>query len=364
MVEISGHDRTGDGTVRPTRRSVLAGIGGIGMGTLAGCNGILGGGRVRWELEDTGGLIPTGETLSLIYIPMDGPTSLKIIDPEDGSVRREREVPTRDVFRGDGQRLYGSGDESLVAFEPDGDDDWQTDVARDNWRLEPGEELVVRMTNAGILQAYDPDTGRHRWERSLPVEWQAGRYNYWYSIILDDSGVVVPSISLTDGETTLEAFTLDGGNDWHRTTDAYETRLKSAGSNDDTVVVAFDDYLVGLDRSTGERRWRETLAELPVTLDVVDERAYMILGEELVAYDVASGERLWSTSAYLGGTGGPIWLAADDRGPVVSTEDGGTTAFSAEGDRSWEYADASGGIRLYGDLAITSYNSVTALRRE
>lgn len=346
-----------------TRRRVLSGLGGVGLAATAGCASLLGESRVQWERDDRAVVYSAGDTLWLVMVDSEESDTIRILDPADGSERRERTIPGLATFEGDGERVYGSDDEALQSFQSDGDDDWSTSPDGALWRLYAGHGTVVRVTEDGVFQGYDAGSGRKRWERSLPVQWRGGEYVDWYSVATDENGLVVPAFSFETGVATLSAFGHDGSVQWQRTTEDFETRLQNAVSNGETVAVVFDDTLLALDRTTGERAWLEPVGEFPFASALDQGTAYLLLKDSLVAFDAASGEQRWSESGFLGQGSQLASLVADDNGPIVSTEDG-TTAYAADGTERWQVEDASGWIVLHEDLAIVYNQSITAIRRE
>lgn len=101
-------------------------------------------------------------------------TGLAALDPEDGTTRWQKNglsaVSPPTVVGG---LLVAQGEDTLRAFDPDGTEQWTTNLSRGRTRRQPAAttDVVVLRTETG-LAGLDPETGETRWTRRVQAESQ------------------------------------------------------------------------------------------------------------------------------------------------------------------------------------------------
>lgn len=161
-----------------------------------------------------------------------------------------------------------------------------------------------------IVLAYDRNSGREAWRKVVRTETpHEGTH---------ENGTYASGSALTDGRRLyayfgsrgLYAMDFSGKVLWEKDLGDMQTRMGFGEGNspalyDNTLVVIWDhegeDFIVALDATTGEERWRRPREE-PTTwatplIVTHDGRAQVIVNgtNKVVSYDLRSGETVWET---------------------------------------------------------------------
>ncbi|WP_435344764.1 PQQ-binding-like beta-propeller repeat protein [Haloarchaeobius sp. HRN-SO-5] len=233
----------------------------------------------------------------------------------------------RGAYRSDGTEVWTRDDE--FEFNPFAAVDDRTVVGSVNAAERPRAIGTVDATNGDVLWTATPDDGANT----------SG--NYLVSdAVAAGSGVVAsasdePLVGLsTDGSVQ---WTVD--DDW----DAHGPGRPTLAGGGDTVVAA-SGAVVGVDPTTGDRRWRHVLPGWASGVTVTDGTAYVTVDNQtpkvdswdaaggVLAYDVADGTERWRTQLPVGATP----PAVDGQEVLVGTVEGTLNGLDAEsGARRW-----------------------------
>lgn len=157
------------------------------------------------------------------------------------------------------------------------------------------------------LRAFDPRSGWDALRNDGPAAaWDAGDQAFGFAPVVDDGRVFLGGESLDpDRETAVSSHDRDDGSElWHS---ELAERTTSPAIQDGTAVVGTGPQrgedageIVGLDTETGTEQWYVALAEgtgvfeTVVAGDLAIVSTYGEQGGELRAYELASGEGVWT----------------------------------------------------------------------
>jgi outer membrane protein assembly factor BamB len=166
------------------------------------------------------------------------------------------------------------------------------------------------MMHRFVVMAIDLDTGKVVWERTArrgpPHEGHHPDGTYASGSPITDG----EHVFATFGSQGLYAYDLDGNLKWEKDLGDMRTRLgfgegASPALHGDTLVLNWDhedeDFIVALDKRTGEERWRRDRDEItswttPLIVEH-DGKAQVVVSATgaVRGYDLATGEDLWHT---------------------------------------------------------------------
>jgi outer membrane protein assembly factor BamB len=228
-------------------------------------------------------------------------------------------------FRGPTGQGRSTAENLPVEWSPSKNVVWRVDVPGHGWSSPIVHRGRVYMTTA-VPQPDDPDVEQSL--RALCLEAATGR-RLWEVEVFQETADTSQSIHqknshasptpLTDGRHLYVHFgthgtaclTLDGEVVWKTQELEYDMRHGSGGSPvlaDDTLVIACDGYdiafVVGLDRRTGEIRWRRDRPEIdryqsfsfgtPLAIEVAGRTQVVCPASDwVIAYDPADGSEIW-----------------------------------------------------------------------
>lgn len=226
-------------------------------------------------------------------------------------------------FRGpDGSGV--ANDQSIPAeFGPDKNLAWRIELAAGTSSPIVVNELLFLTSHASdqrTLHCVEASTGKQVWTRSVQ--------KHHDELATAPAGPSTPT-PVSDGrrifvffpDAGLYAWTMDGQELWHRPSAASKTMHGLSSSLvcvDDRVVQVVDQlndsYIAAFDSATGEQVWKSERVSgitggysTPVVYQPEEQKSQVITTGplEVVAYDVATGERLW-------------WLMGKSNAPVSS----------------------------------------------
>ncbi|WP_435064720.1 PQQ-binding-like beta-propeller repeat protein [Halobaculum sp. EA56] len=227
------------------------------------------------------------------------------------------------------------GDDRRAGYRLDGERAW----TRDDGRFRPHAAvggLVVGASDrekAGIA-AVDPADGALVWG-AAPGDWANDGADAAHDAVAAGPGVVATSF-----ESRLAGVDADGAVRWTRGPE-WDTHGPGRPSlaTDGSTVVAASGAVVGVDPTTGARRWRTVLPDFAADVALADGTAYVGVegdtpkvdswGEPggVVAFDVGTGTERWRTALAA-----PARTVGAGAGRVVAgTASGDLVGLDAEG---------------------------------
>ncbi|HUP22586.1 MAG TPA: PQQ-binding-like beta-propeller repeat protein [Thermoanaerobaculia bacterium] len=195
------------------------------------------------------------------------------------------------------------------------------------------------MMHRFVVMAIELDTGKVVWERTArrapPHEGHHPDGTYASGSPVTDG----EHVFATFGSQGLYAYDLDGNLKWEKDLGDMRTRLgfgegASPALHGDTLVLNWDhedeDFIVALDKRTGEERWRRDRDEItswttPLVVEH-DGRAQVVVSATgaIRSYDLATGEDLWHTPGMTVNAipspvhaGGVVYLTSGFRGSAL-----------------------------------------------
>ncbi|MGM0604471.1 MAG: PQQ-binding-like beta-propeller repeat protein [Halobacteriota archaeon] len=319
-------------TFRSSRRAVLLGVAGIP--SLAGCGYQPAGGERVWTETDRtfadGVTVATDRHLFAVTTRSglrhdweanewyDAEETIVRVVESDGSspfaVRFEPQFAGSPVVAGD-RLVVPTDDGDLVAIDldPPAPDDPTESVDRIAWRLDRtgpplriggGRSGLIATDGAGTLRAYDAASGDRRWERSVggsaavPI---AVADTSAYLLTADDKVRAVVAIDLADGSRRW-SLEVDGD------TGSPLTGVQGSIATDSTLIVSLgsgESSIAAIDVEAGTTRWR---ADSPIAGSPIATggRLFVPVPGGFDAYDLETGDRLWSLPDRYRRTAGPV----------------------------------------------------------
>ena len=189
-----------------------------------------------------------------------------------------------------------------------------------------GSRVFLPTTEASqrvqAVLAFDRATGKPLWRRDVIENADLGQAhgnNTHATPTIASDGTHLFAVFHHGGSVEVLALDLAGQLVWRRTVGPYQSKFGYAASpvvHGDCVIVVADSndgsWLAALDRATGDEKWRMPRKNVgafssPVAAHVAGRTQLLISGgEQVVSYDPASGQRLWSTQAITSTTCGTI----------------------------------------------------------
>jgi halocyanin-like protein len=346
-----------------TRRAVLGSLATAGLGSLAGCSGILGpvdpagpdadpesleGGDVYWAFETNGVLhsAPTVVDGTVYFGSRD--RHVYAVDAEDGTERWHFATGPSPRGPGEDLLLHGTGvwsspqvidgtvyvasnDTNLYALDAEtGDPEWVFEEPTAHLYSSPTfvDGTVYFCSRHSHVYAVDAATGERVWRSdtfgsSGASPTVTGGTVYAASYAHDHNG---------GGVMAFDAAT--GDREW--AVEGPESCSSPTVVNGTAYIGSLDGHLYALDAATGDREWR---FELDKMMDQASPTVH-----DGVVYAGSYGEYLWALDA---ATGEVVWQAEDQHGGLLSptvaggrvffmTQDGRLSAFDADtGDVTW-----------------------------
>jgi len=207
-----------------------------------------------------------------------------------------------------------------AAIAADGGDSAENDDDSDRGRgRRRGRQPKPTTPHKFTLMAFDRDTGKTVWERTLrEVVPHEGSHR---------DGSLAPASPVTDGEHIFAYFgsrglyclTMDGKPVWDKDLGDMQTRNgfgegASPALHGDTLVVNWDhegdSFIVAFDKSTGKEKWRKARDEptswsTPLIIEDASKALVVVSASNRVrAYDIANGDVVWECGG-LGLNGAP-----------------------------------------------------------
>ncbi len=139
---------------------------------------------------------------------------------------------------------------------------------------------------------------------------------------------------------------LDTGDEIWRFETEGPVQGQPAVSGGRVIAASFDQHVYALDAETGELLWRvDSGGAMPSYPAIHDERTVFVgtRGYDLIALDIATGERVWDHYFWFSWVDSPPFVTGDS--VLASGSDGGAVlAFDAEsGSKLWEF-DTTGSV--------------------
>ncbi|MEF8852023.1 MAG: PQQ-binding-like beta-propeller repeat protein [Haloarculaceae archaeon] len=202
------------------------------------------------------------------------------------------------------------------------------------------EDTVYVGTLEGTVYAFDRSDGSERWT------FDTGDTVQWGAALAD--GVLYPGLF----DSTVLALDADDGAELWRTDPGSPFVTAAPAVGDGAVVAGRNGVLKAFETADGSERWSHTFGgkEGRVQSDaaIAGGRAYVHVGKSLYAFDLASGDEVWSRET---GRSNSAPAVRDD--VVYASTDGGVYAFdAATGSEVWQAPMPEGREVVVGDGAV------------
>lgn len=270
--------------------------------------------RIRQQRAALGALF----TLATVACAGPSPTAVAT----DGGVPTYRGNPARTgEMAGPGPR----GDRPVIAWEFEADGPFSNSPV-------VADGTVFAASGDGRIHVLELATGNERWAVDIGGHLSASPLLTSDLVIVGDEDGTVHALQADDGTPAWTA-TLDGA-----------ITGSPAALGDDLIVATMGTHAYRLDAATGKQIWSTDVGGATTRSVTVDgERAYLGLGGELVAIDLADGAERWrATLAATGNVGTPTIageLVYAATGLGGEPEDAGVAAIDAvTGEIRWHYA--------------------------
>jgi outer membrane protein assembly factor BamB len=260
--------------------------------------------------------------------PADGKTLWSAKTGDSAAQTDEGMTP---VLVGGLLQVVAPGGDRLEALDPEsGEVSWDVDISRYS-TVRPAGDVVLLVTDGGVVRAVDAATGKERWTRQ-----RGGRGSQWVASASGDGPALAVTPS-TDGTSTLVSAVdpADGDLLWEKRVKGTLSPARSAGgflyllsANTD----GFTDAVVRLDTAGKPRTVRRIALPAPVDqaqATVAGDTVYLTgSGGSLLALDTGGTKpaQLWRLETSVTHLSRP---AADARAVYVTAGDGRLLAVDA-----------------------------------
>jgi len=288
----TGANQPGESTRRTVlKKSLLAGLGLVGVATTGRARAQAGGGTGQWRFQ-TGGPLRSSPTVvdGTVYVGRYIPGALYAVDASTGTEQWRFDMG-RDQYASptvaDGTVYIGNGDDddgNLYAID--------ASTGTEQWNFQIGGEVnpsptVVDGTvyvgdNDGSLYAVDALTGAQQWR------FQTGSKVGASPTVLDST------VYVGSGNNLYAVDASTGNGQWQFRTDYLVYSSPTAG-NGTVYVGSHDSNLYAVDASTGTEQWRfQTDDWVHSSPTVLDNTVYIGSSDSnLYAVDASTGTERW-----------------------------------------------------------------------